>query len=170
MGFKNLPAIFLVREPDSVCGEAHCQSQFPPDFDDIKQVLPNRGFAAKKLDRGFGIISGKVFEYLCEILQGRIKNKTHAGSIVDADRTIEIAAIGNIQKDDIGILVMTSQTIEFTRSGLGSDIKIPFLYIPLCISGDKNFGSAAAGAILHEINVISSLFPPGGDKILTFLA
>ena len=111
-----------------------------------------------------------MFEYLFKILDGRLEKKTHAGSVVDADRAVQITAIGDIQKNDIGIVMMTYQAIEFALSTPRHGIQVFFLPIALRIPGNQRFGKPAARTFLHEINFVPPLFAPGGDKSSAFIA
>ena len=50
----------------------------------------------------------KVLEYLVEILDGRLKEKSHAGGVVDADGAVQVAAVGNVHEDSLiclGVLI-----------------------------------------------------------------
>ena len=111
-----------------------------------------------------------MFKDFLEIFKGGIKQKSHNRSVVDADVAVEIAPVCDIQKYDVGFVVIALNAIEFACNGIFLGVQFSFSGITFGVGGYEGFRFAAIGTLFDKIDKIIPLFPAGGNKFAACVA
>jgi hypothetical protein len=112
-----------------------------------------------------------VLEDFLKIHQRRFEEEPVARRVVDANRAVHVAPIGDVNEDDAGRLaVFAVEAIDVAAAILEPGVKAALVAISPGVGGDQRLGDAALGTVLGEENLALALHTIGGNNFLARIA
>ena len=123
--------------------------------DDLEQVLAHRRLAAEELDGGLRVVLGEVLEDAVEILHRRLEEEAHARRVVDADRAVQVAAVGHVEEDHVRLLAAAAmRAVERAALVVVAEIERALGVVARGVAGDQAFGRPAGRALLDQEDLV----------------
>jgi hypothetical protein len=113
----------------------------------------------------------KMAEHFVKIFEGRFEAESHGWDICNADRTVQVASIRDVQEYGLRTLrVLAREAFKGTTLVIIWPVKGPFPVILFGIRGNEGLSLTTGLARLYEIDLTISRLVPGRNALMAGVA